>query len=130
MKINTNPVVFLLAIVLIVCFISLFMRRKSGFEENFQDVLVDKNIKNYLDTIFQDMEKLREKCTDSKPLIDKINNNILLLENKLIEIGIMPTIPPKNTFNPILKKPTFNPILKKPKPTNKTMPIDFNPNPN
>ncbi len=118
MKIDTNPIVFLLAIVLIVCFISLFMSRKSGFEENFQEVLVEKNIKDYFNTIFQDMEKIREKCTDSKPLIDNINNNLLLLENKLIEIGLVINRTPTNTtttFNPIMPNipTTFNPMIKK-----------------
>jgi hypothetical protein len=94
------------------------MSRKSGFEENFQEVLVEKNIKDHFNTIFQDMEKIREKCTDSKPLVDNINNNLLLLENKLIEIGLVINSTPTNTtttFNPIMPNiPTpFNPMIKK-----------------
>ena len=134
MKLDSKPIVFLLSIILVVCFISLFMSHKSGFEENFQEGLMAQNMKTNFDNIFRDMDKLESscdsngKCTGSKSLIDNINNNLLLLEKKLNgnvksvaatiggNVKIQQTKP---TFAPTTKtmmmtKPT---ISKKPMPT-------------
>ena len=135
MKINTNPIVFLFAIILVVCFISLFMNHKSGFEESFQEGLMYEttkiDTKTYFDTIFQDMSKLKSS-SDSKSfeLIDNINNNLLLLENKLNVVGNVTTTPttiPANvTTRPtMMTKPTTTPKKTMTNPTTtpkKTMP--------
>jgi hypothetical protein len=89
MKINTKPVVLLLGIILVVCFVSLYMNHKSSFEERFQEQMIDPTTKRHFDNLFQDMNTLRRscdptgKCTTSKQLITNINNNLLSLENKL-----------------------------------------------
>ena len=89
MKLNTKPIVLLLGIILVVCFVSLYMNHKSSFEERFQEQIIDPNTKRHFDNIFQDMNTLRRscdsagKCTTSKQLINNINNNLLSLENRL-----------------------------------------------